>query len=89
MGRESADKIVLVRFGPGGARIESEARIGLMPTDINGPHGVAVSPDKQFVYVAQGDCLSRRLAVEISRWQQYGHQVHEPGHVSGDHGHFR
>ncbi len=51
---ESADKIVLVRFGPAGARIESEARIGLMPTDINGPHGVAVSPDKQFVYVAQG-----------------------------------
>src|SRR5579862_1543953 len=51
---ESADKIVLVRFGPGGARIESEARIGLMPTDINGPHGVAVSPDKQFVYIAQG-----------------------------------
>src|SRR5579862_2739099 len=51
---ESADKIVLVRFGPGGAHIESEARIGLMPTDINGPHGVAVSPDKQFVYVAQG-----------------------------------
>lgn len=51
---ESADKIVLVRFGPGGARIESETSIGLMPTDINGPHGVAVSPDKQFVYVAQG-----------------------------------
>src|SRR5579863_9968055 len=51
---ESADKLVLVRFGPAGARIESEARIGLMPTDINGPHGVAVSPDKQFVYVAQG-----------------------------------
>lgn len=51
---ESADKIVLVRFGPAGARIESEARIGLMPTDINGPHGVAVSPDQQFVYVAQG-----------------------------------
>ena len=51
---ESADKIVLVRFGPGGAHIESEARIGLMPTDINGPHGVAVSPDKQFLYVAQG-----------------------------------
>jgi DNA-binding beta-propeller fold protein YncE len=51
---ESADKLVLVRFGPGGARIESQARVGLMPMDINGPHGVAVSPDKQFVYVAQG-----------------------------------
>ncbi|MGA2099737.1 MAG: YncE family protein [Candidatus Sulfotelmatobacter sp.] len=51
---ESADKLVLIRFGPGGARIESEARVGLMPMDINGPHGVAVSPDKQYVYVAQG-----------------------------------
>jgi DNA-binding beta-propeller fold protein YncE len=51
---ESADKIVLIRFGPGGARIESQARVGLMPMDVNGPHGVAVSPDKKFVYVAQG-----------------------------------
>ena len=25
-----------------------------MPTDINGPHGIAVSPDKQFFYVAEG-----------------------------------
>ena len=51
---ESADKMMLIRFGPGGARIESQARVGLMPMDLNGPHGVAVSPDKQFVYVAQG-----------------------------------
>jgi DNA-binding beta-propeller fold protein YncE len=51
---ESADKIVLVRFGPKGARIEHETHIGLMPTDINGPHGIAVSPDKQFIYVTVG-----------------------------------
>jgi len=51
---ESADKIFLIRFGPGGAHIENQARVGLMPMDLNGPHGVAVSPDKQFVYVAQG-----------------------------------
>lgn len=51
---ESADKIVLLRFGPGGLKIESETRTGLMPTDINGPHGIAVSPDKQFFYVAEG-----------------------------------
>jgi DNA-binding beta-propeller fold protein YncE len=51
---ESADKLVLIRFGPGGARVEHETRIGLMPMDINGPHGVAVSPDKQYVYVSQG-----------------------------------
>ena len=51
---ESADKIVLVRFGPGGARIESQTRTGLMPMDINGPHGIAVSPDKQYFYVSEG-----------------------------------
>lgn len=51
---ESADKIVLLRFGPNGLKIENETRTGLMPTDINGPHGIAVSPDKQFFYVAEG-----------------------------------
>jgi DNA-binding beta-propeller fold protein YncE len=51
---ESADKIVLVRFGAGGAHIESQMRIGLMPMDVNGPHGIAVSPDKQYFYVSVG-----------------------------------
>jgi DNA-binding beta-propeller fold protein YncE len=51
---ESADKIVLIRFGPGGAHIESQMRTGLMPMDVNGPHGIAVSPDKQYFYVSVG-----------------------------------
>jgi len=51
---EAADKLVLVRFGPQGMRIDHETHIGLMPMDINGPHGIAVSPDKQFVYVSVG-----------------------------------
>ena len=51
---ESADKIVLLRFGPKGLTIENQTRTGLMPTDINGPHGIAVSPDKQYFYVAEG-----------------------------------
>ncbi len=51
---ESADKIVLLRFGPGGLRIENQTRTGLMPTDINGPHGISVSPDKQYFYVSEG-----------------------------------
>jgi DNA-binding beta-propeller fold protein YncE len=51
---ESADKIVLLRFGPHGLQIENQTRTGLMPTDINGPHGIVVSPDKQFFYVAEG-----------------------------------
>jgi DNA-binding beta-propeller fold protein YncE len=51
---EAADKIVLIRFGPGGAHIENQTRTGLMPTDVNGPHGIVVSPDKQYYYVAEG-----------------------------------
>jgi DNA-binding beta-propeller fold protein YncE len=51
---ESADKVVLIRFGPKGLQIEHETRIGLMPMDINGPHGIAVSPDNQYLYVSVG-----------------------------------
>jgi DNA-binding beta-propeller fold protein YncE len=49
---EGADKIALVRFGPGGARVEREIPTGDMPTDIDGPHGISISPDKQFYYVS-------------------------------------
>ena len=51
---EAADRVVLLRFGPQGLKEEHETRIGLMPTDINGPHGIAVSPDKQYLYVSVG-----------------------------------
>jgi len=49
---EGADKIALVRFGSGGARLEREIPTGDMPADIDGPHGIAISPDKQFYYVS-------------------------------------
>lgn len=49
---EAADKISLVRFGPGGARLEHEIPTGDMPVDIDGPHGIAISRDKQFYYVS-------------------------------------
>ena len=51
---ESADKISLVRFGSKGASVERHFGTGVMPTDVDGPHGVAVSPDKQFYYVSLG-----------------------------------
>lgn len=51
---ESADKIALVRFGPGGARVERETATGDMPIDIDGPHGIVVSPDKESYYVSIG-----------------------------------
>jgi DNA-binding beta-propeller fold protein YncE len=49
---ESADRIALVRFGPKGARVDRDFETGSMPTDIDGPHGIAISPDKQFYYVS-------------------------------------
>src|SRR5262245_259525 len=49
---EAADTITLLRFGPDGAAIDHEIRTGIMPTDIDGPHGLAVSPDKAYYYVS-------------------------------------
>ena len=49
---ESADRIALVRFGPKGARVDHDLHTGAMPTDINGPHGIAISQDKKFYYVS-------------------------------------
>ncbi|HWO02671.1 MAG TPA: YncE family protein [Blastocatellia bacterium] len=51
---ESADKIALIRFGPQGARVDKLFETGSMPSDIDGPHGIVVSPDKQFYYVSLG-----------------------------------
>jgi DNA-binding beta-propeller fold protein YncE len=48
---ESADKIALVRFGPDGFRVERQIDTGDMPVDIDGPHGIVISPDRQFYYV--------------------------------------
>jgi DNA-binding beta-propeller fold protein YncE len=49
---EAADRISLVRFSPGAAKVEREIPTGLMPTSIDGPHGLAVSPDARWFYVS-------------------------------------
>src|ERR1051325_6946123 len=49
---EAADKISLVRFGPEGIRIDHELETGDMPVDIDGPHGIVISPDRQFYFVS-------------------------------------
>jgi DNA-binding beta-propeller fold protein YncE len=49
---EAADKIALVRFDGTSAKIERQIDTGEMPIDIDGPHGIAVSPDRQFYYVS-------------------------------------
>lgn len=49
---ESADKITLVRFDGTTARIDHQIDTGDMPVDIDGPHGIVISPDRQFYYVS-------------------------------------
>jgi DNA-binding beta-propeller fold protein YncE len=48
---EGNDQISLVEFGPAGARVARERKIGSNPTELVGPHGLYVSPDGKWYYV--------------------------------------
>ena len=58
---ESVDRVALIRFGPKGAMIERERYVGWAPTEVAGPHGLAVSPDGKhyFVTTAHGTPFGR------------------------------
>jgi len=49
---ESGDIITRIEVGPGGWRKVKEIPVGILPTDPDGPHNVAVSPDGRFWYVS-------------------------------------
>ncbi len=49
---ESVDRVALVRFGAKGAVIERERYVGYSPTEVAGPHGVAVSPDGKHYFIS-------------------------------------
>ncbi len=49
---ESSDLVSLVRFGPDGAALERDLEVGIMPADLDGAHGIRVSPDGRYVYVS-------------------------------------
>jgi DNA-binding beta-propeller fold protein YncE len=49
---ESADQVAFVHFGADGLKLERSTKVGMMPTEINGPHGVATSPDGKYYYVS-------------------------------------
>jgi DNA-binding beta-propeller fold protein YncE len=49
---ESQDQVALVRFGPGGTEVAKVIEAGLNPTDIDGPHGIAIGPDGSNWYVS-------------------------------------
>lgn len=51
---ESVDEVTLLRFDGDSLRVEEKLRVGAMPLEIDGPHGVAVSPDGRFIFVSLG-----------------------------------
>ncbi len=74
---EAADRLTLVRFGPAGARAETEIPTGIMPNDIDGPHGLAVSPDggSYFVSLAHGQPFGRVIKYETGTNRVLGRVV--------------
>ncbi|MEM6707100.1 MAG: YncE family protein [Acidobacteriota bacterium] len=49
---ESEDEVSLVRFGPSGLEVTSTVEVGSFPAEIEGPHGINVSPDGRHWYVS-------------------------------------
>lgn len=54
VGAESADRIHRVRFGPAGTVVEKTIGIGELAAEMEGPHGLQISPDGKFLYMTTG-----------------------------------
>jgi DNA-binding beta-propeller fold protein YncE len=53
-GAESADIVQRIRFGADSVVVEKTIPIGELPSEVEGPHGLAISPDGQYLYVTTG-----------------------------------
>jgi DNA-binding beta-propeller fold protein YncE len=62
---EAVDQIALIEFGPAGASVVHTQRVGSMPVEIDGPHGVAVAPDGRFIYVTLGHGMPNGWLLKI------------------------
>jgi DNA-binding beta-propeller fold protein YncE len=57
VGAESADTLHRIRFGPDGTIVEKTIRIGELPNEMEGPHGLAISADGRHLYMTTGHGL--------------------------------
>jgi hypothetical protein len=51
---ESSDRIATVSFGSNGGKLEKTTETRILQSDISGPHGIAISPDRKNYYVSIG-----------------------------------
>lgn len=54
VGAESADLVQRVRFGPDGAAVDRTLSVGQSPVELEGPHGLAISRDGQWLHMTTG-----------------------------------
>ena len=54
VGAESADVIHRIRFGPGGAVVEKTIGVGESAVEMEGPHGLQISPDGKYLHMTTG-----------------------------------
>jgi DNA-binding beta-propeller fold protein YncE len=54
VGAESADLIHRIRFGPNGAAVEKTIPVGESAVEMEGPHGLQISPDGKYLHLTTG-----------------------------------
>ncbi len=54
VGAESADLLHRIRFGPGGAAVERTIPVGQSAAELEGPHGLQISRDGQYLHLTTG-----------------------------------
>ena len=46
---ESEDEVAIIRFDGKVAHVEKRIPVGVWPVEIEGPHGISISPDGAFI----------------------------------------
>jgi len=54
VGAESADLVHRIHLGPEGARVEHSFRVGELAAEMEGPHGLVISPDGRYLHLTTG-----------------------------------
>lgn len=70
---ESEDQVALLSLGPEGFQVEKTIPVGVRPTEIEGAHGLRVSPDGEYWYVsiAHGNPFGwvHKYRTETDEWE--------------------